>query len=102
MTLELAGHGLRQAPGDAGRAVTPAGTGYRLLFELSVKAGRAPGRDLLMSLGRSSREPGDSGVVPAYVRPLRRELGASEDNPGYVFNEPRAGHRLWKPESRTG
>jgi len=82
------------------QAVTLTDTEYRLLCELAVNAGRTLSREHLMSRVWSAREPGNSGVVRAYIKRLRHKLGETAANPTYVFNEPRLGYRLGHPEEQ--
>ena len=86
----------------AGRALALTDTEYRLLCELAMNAGRALGRDHLMSRVWSARETTDSRVVRAYVKRLRQKLGESADHPRYLFNEPRVGYRLGPPREEDG
>ncbi|MDE2987101.1 MAG: winged helix-turn-helix domain-containing protein [Chloroflexota bacterium] len=83
-----------------GRELSLTDTEYRLLCELALNAGRPLSREQLMNRVWAAREPGDSGVVRAYVRRLRRKLGDSADEPRYIFNEPRIGYRLGAGETR--
>ncbi|MCY4475575.1 MAG: winged helix-turn-helix domain-containing protein [Chloroflexi bacterium] len=83
-----------------GQTVTLTETEYRLLCELAVNAGRTLSREHLMSRVWSAREPGDSGVVRAYVKRLRQKLGENAANPKYIFNEPRVGYRLGESEEQ--
>ncbi len=85
----------------AGQVVTLTDTEYRLLCELAVNAGRPLSRERLMNRVWSARDPGDTGVVRAYVKRLRRKLGETADNPRYIFNEPRVGYRLGEAEEQS-
>ena len=38
-------------------------------------------------------------MLRAYVRPLRRKLSESADNPKYISSEPTVGYRLGEPET---
>ena len=95
---ELAVDYARRRVTVGGLAVVLTDTEYRLLCELAVNVGRTLSREHLMSRVWSAREPGNSGVVRAYVKRLRQKLGETASNPKYVFNEPRVGYRLGEPE----
>ena len=73
-------------------------TEYRLLYELSVNAGRILSRQHFMNRVWAAREPGDHQVVRAFVKRLRRKLGETAANPRYIFNEPRMGYHLGRGE----
>jgi two-component system KDP operon response regulator KdpE len=81
-----------------GRPVTLTETEYRLLYELSINAGRVLTRDQLMDRVWAARATTDTRVVRAYVKRLREKLGETAANPTYIFNEPRVGYRLGETE----
>ena len=88
----------------AGLPVPLTGTEYKLLFELSVNAGRVLTNDQLMRRVWPLRDPGNSQVVRTYVRRLRRKLGDDANSPTHIFNEPRVGYRMAEadtPEPET-
>ena len=85
----------------AGRPVRLTKTEYRLLFELSVNAGRILTNDQLLRRVWSLRDPRDAQVVRAYVRRLRRKLGDDANNPAYIFNEPGVGYCMAESEEQT-
>ena len=82
-----------------GRPLQLTSTAYKLLFELSVNAGRILDNDQLLRRVWSLRDSGDSQVVRAYMRRLRSKLGDEADNPIYIFNEPRVGYRMEKSQT---
>ena len=84
----------------AGRPAQLTGTEYRLLFELSINAGRVLTNDQLMRRVWPLRDPSDSQVVRAYVKRLRSKLGDHAGSPTYIFNEPRVGYRMPKGETK--
>ena len=77
-----------------GRPVTLTETEYRLLYELSINAGRVLTRDQIMDRVWAARATTDTRVVRAYVKRLREKLGETAANPTYIFNEPRVGYRM--------
>ena len=85
-----------------GQPVALTDTEYRLLCEFAVNAGRILSREHLMNRVWATRDPGDSGVVRAYVKRLRRKLGETADNPRYIFNIPRVGYRLGAAKEQDG
>ena len=82
----------------AGRQVRLTATEYNLLFELSVNAGRVLTHDQLLERVWGAKSSGDSQVLRAFVKALRRKLGDDAKNPTYVFTEHRVGYRMPKPE----
>ena len=99
-------------PGDltidyAGRTVSPAGRPvpladieYRLLFELSVHAGRVLGNEHLLQRVWGTGHAGRSGPIRTAVKNIRRKLGGDADSPTYIFNKPRIGYLMPKGEKR--
>ena len=86
----------------AGRAVPLTNIEYRLLFELSVNAGRVLTHDQLLQRVWGLEHPGRPGAVRTFVKNLRRKLGDDADNPTYVFTEPRVGYRMPRGETQGG
>ena len=72
-------------------------TEYDLLSELAANAGRVVTHDDLLRRVWRSRNKGDTRVVHAIVRRLRRKLGDDAGSPAYTFTEPRVGYRIPKP-----
>ena len=85
----------------AGRAVRLTNIEYRLLFELSVNAGRVVTHDQLLRRVWGPEHSGRPGAVRTFVKSLRRKLGDDADNPKYVFTEPSVGYRMPKGEPGT-
>ncbi len=83
----------------AGRRLKLTATEYDLLSELAAKAGRVVTYDNLLRRVWRSRNKGDTRVVHAFVRRLRRKLGDDAGSPTYIFTEPRVGYRMPKPEN---
>ena len=91
------------AIGYADRSVTVSGspvplsaTEYRLLFELSISAGRVLTRDHILQQVWGPEYSGDGELLRATVKNLRRKLGDDANDPRYVFTEPRVGYRMAK------
>ncbi len=82
----------------AGRQVRLTATEYNLLFELSINAGRVLTHDQLLDRVWGAKNSGDSQVLRAFVKALRRKLGDDARSPTYVFTEHRVGYRMPKPE----
>ena len=83
----------------AGRTLKLSATEYDLLSELAAKAPRVVTYDNLLRRVWRSRNKGDTRVVHAFVRRLRRKLGDDAGSPTYIFTEPRVGYRMPKPEN---
>ena len=82
----------------AGQPVELTATEFDLLRELSANAGRVlTHEDLLRRVWRE-RNKGDTRVVHAFVKRLRRKLGDDAASPRYIFSEPRVGYRMPKPD----
>ena len=82
----------------AGRPVQLTATEYRLLFELSVNAGRVLTHDQLLRRVWGSKRPGNLAVLRTHLRRLRSKLGEDATNPTYFFAEPRVGYRMAKAD----
>ena len=85
----------------AGRPVQLTATEYKLLFELSINAGRVLTHDQLLRRGWGSDYPNDSRLLRSFLKKLRRKLGDDADNPTYIFTEPRVGYRMAKSEEAS-
>ena len=69
---------------------------YRLLFELSVNAGKVLTYSHLLQRVWGLKQYGDLRPMRTVVRNLRRKLGDNANNPTYIFTEPRVGYRMVK------
>ena len=87
----------------AGNPVKLTNTEYRLLFELSVNAGRVIQHNQILQRVWGVGHPGHPGPVRTVVKNLRRKLRDSASNPLYIFSESRVGYRMPKaePQQRT-
>ena len=82
----------------AGSPVELTATEYKLLFELSVNAGRVLTYEQLLQRVWGVEYSRDEGhLVRVIVGRLRRKLGDDASDPSYIFNEPRVGYRMPKP-----
>ena len=84
----------------SGRPVLLADIEYRLLFELSVHAGRVLGNEHLLQRVWGTGHAGHSGSIRTAVKNIRRKLGDDADSPTYIFNKPRIGYLMPKGEKR--
>ena len=73
-------------------------TEYKLLFELSVNAGRVLTHDQILQRVWGPEYSGDAQLVRAMVKKVRRKLGEDGSNPKYVLTEPRVGYMMAKPQ----
>ncbi len=69
---------------------------YRLLFELSVNAGRVQTHRRLLQRVWGAEYPGDNGPLRTVVKNLRSKLADDAGNPTYIFTELRVGY--WMPK----
>ena len=88
----------------AERSVTVAGepvdltpTEFRLLAELSSKAGTAMDHDYLLQKVWGPDQPGDARRMRTVVKNLRQKLGDDARNPRYIATVPHVGYRMPKP-----
>lgn len=81
-----------------GRAVKLTVIEYRLLVELSMKAGLILTHDHLLQRVWRKRSGGDTRPLRSAVKTLRRKLGDDAGNPTYIYNEPGVGYRLGAAE----
>ena len=81
----------------AGRAVRLSATEYKLLYELSISAGRVLTQDQILERVWGLGYSGESALLRSAVRNLRRKLGDDANDPRYIFTEPRVGYRMEKP-----
>ena len=88
----------------ADRGVTVSGcpvqltsTEYKMLFELSVNAGRVLTHDQLLQRVWGTEYSGEAQLVRAFVKKLRRKLGDDAREPKYIFTELGVGYRMAKP-----
>ena len=82
----------------AGRSVHLSATEYKLLFELSVNAGRVLTHDQLLRRVWEQDYSGGAQRLRTYVTYLRTKLGDDAKSPTYIFTEPRVGYRMAIPD----
>ena len=80
----------------AGRSVRLTATEYKLLFELSINAGRVLTHDQLLGRVWGRDYSGDSPLLRSFVKKLRGKLRDDSSSPRYIFTEPRVGYRMAK------
>ena len=80
----------------SGRPVQLSGTEYKLLFELSISAGRVLTHDQILQRVWGLEYSGAGELLRATVKNLRRKLGDDASDPRYIFTEPRVGYRMAK------
>ena len=89
----------------ADRPVKLTATEYKLLFELSVNAGRVMTHDQLLRRVWSQTNSSDVRAVRTLVKTLRRKLDDDADSSTYIFTELGVGYRMPKgqePGQGTG
>ncbi len=74
-------------------------TEYKLLYELATNAGRALTNDQILQRVWGPDYSGESQLVRAIVRNLRRKLGDDARNPRYIFTVPQVGYRMARPST---
>ena len=83
----------------AGHPVELTATEFDLLSELAARGGRVVRHEDLLRRVWRTRNKGDTRVVHAFVKRLRRKLGDDASSPRYIFSEPRVGYRMPKPDN---
>ena len=81
----------------AGRPVRLTATEYKLLYELSVNAGRVLTHHHLLQRVWGQNYSEGSHLLRTYVTYLRNKLGDDAKSRTYIFTEPRVGYRMAKP-----
>ena len=70
----------------------------RMLFELSLRAGEVQSHAELLPRVWGPAHSGRSGAVRTLIKQLRRKLGDDADDPTWIFNVPRLGYRMPRPD----
>ena len=81
-----------------GRSVDLTATEYALLAALAENAGRVSTHDYLLRRVWGPINSGDTRLVRAFVKKLRRKLGEPAHDPRYIFTLPRVGYRMAAPD----
>ena len=81
----------------SGHPVELSATEYKLIYELSIKAGRVTTHDQILQRVWGSGYSGSVQLLRATMRNLRHKLGDDANNPQYIFTEPRVGYRMANP-----
>ncbi len=82
----------------AGRPLELTYLEQRMLFELSLRAGEVQSHAELLPRVWGPAHSGRSGAVRTLVKQLRRKLGDDAEHPTYIFNVPRVGYRMPRPD----
>ncbi len=96
LTIDYADRGVSVS----GSSVRLSPTEYKLLFELSINAGRVLTRDQILRRVWGPEYSGEDELLRTTVKNLRRKLGDDANDPKYIFTEPRVGYRMAKGEGR--
>ncbi len=81
----------------SGEEVPLTPTEYKLLYQLAVNAGRALTNDQILQRVWGPDYLGESQLVRAIVRNLRRKLRDDARNPRFIFTVPQVGYRMAGP-----
>ncbi len=82
----------------AGRPVELTATEFELLRALSINAGRVSTYQVLLRQVWGGRDYGDTDLVRAFIKNLRRKLGDDPKEPAYIFNQRGVGYRMARPD----
>ena len=84
------------------RPVHLTATEYKLLFELSINAGRVLTHDQILQRVWGTEYSGDAQLVRAMVKKVRRKLGEDGSDPKYIMTQPRVGYTMGQAVGRRG
>ena len=76
-------------------------TEYRLLFDLSINAGRVLTHEQLLRRVWGQSFSGSPDILRSFVRNIRRKLGDDARNPNYILTEARVGYHMPTPKAST-
>ena len=79
------------------RRVQLSATEYKLIYELSINAGRVMTHAQILQRVWGLGYSGDVQLLRATMRNLRHKLGDDANDPKYIFTEARVGYRMAKP-----
>ena len=82
----------------SGEEVDLTPTEYKLLHELAVNAGRVLTHDQILHRVWGAEYAGESHLIRAIVRNLRRKIGDDARNPRFIFTVTHVGYRMSRPE----
>ncbi len=82
----------------AGEEVDLTPTEYKLLHELAVNAGRVLTHDQILHRVWGAEYAGESHLIRAIVRNLRRKIGDDARDPRFIFTVTHVGYRMSQPE----
>lgn len=78
----------------SGESVSLTATEYKLIIELANNAGRVITQDALLDRIWGPEYVGDSHLLRAYVKSLRRKIGDNARTPTFIFTERGVGYRM--------
>ena len=78
----------------SGDPVQMTATEYKLLYELSRKAGQVMTQDELLHRVWGPEYSGESQLLRAFVKSVRHKLGDNARSPSYIFTEHGVGYRM--------
>ncbi len=93
LTIDYMEHGVTVSD----RPVQLTSTEYKLLFELSVNAGRVLTHDQILQRVWGPEYSGEAHLVRAMVKKVRRKLGEDGNDPKYIMTQLRVGYTMAKP-----
>ena len=99
---DLAVHYAQRRVTFAGRPLELTPTEFRLIFELSVNAGRVVGHDELFRRIWGPAHAVEAHSLRSFVRKLRNKLGDDAKNPRYIFTHAGMGYRMPDPGETGG
>ena len=83
----------------AGCPIELTATEFKLLRALSINAGRVSTYPALLRQVWGGRRYGDTDLVRAFIKKLRRKLGDDPKEPAYIFNQRGVGYRMARPDN---
>ena len=94
---DLALHYAQRRVTVAGRPMELTPIEFKLLFELSVNAGRVVSHDELLRRIWGPAHSGESHSLRSFVKKLRTKIGDDARNPQYIFTHAGMGYRMPDP-----
>jgi two-component system KDP operon response regulator KdpE len=81
----------------SGEEVKLTATEYKVLYQLAINAGMVLTHDQLLQRVWGPEYSGETQLVRAFIRNLRRKLRDDARDPDFIFTETQVGYRMPKP-----
>ncbi len=81
----------------SGEEVKLTATEYKVLYQLAINSGMALTHDQLLHRVWGPEYSGETQLIRAFIRNLRRKLKDDARDPDFIFTEPQVGYRMPRP-----